>query len=97
VVFPTGTIINQTGELLVKVTNHDRDNAEEVNVELQLGDQRRPAGRISLDPGATIVDTISFTINQRGWQKATVSITDYPFNLTTTTTSVFTCATTLGF
>lgn len=71
-------IINQTGELLVQVTNHDQFNPEEVNLELQLGDQRRPAGRISLRAGETLVDTVTFTINRTGWQKATVSITDYP-------------------
>lgn len=71
-------IINQTGELLVKITNHDRSNSEEVNLELQLGDQRRPAGRISLNPGESLVDTVSFTINRTGWQRATISITDYP-------------------
>jgi len=71
-------IINQTGELLVKLTNHDQNNAEEVNVELRFGDQRRPAGRASLEPGETMIDTVSFTINRTGWQKATVSISDYP-------------------
>ena len=71
-------IVNQTGKLLVQLTNHDPSNAEEVNMELRFGDQRRPAGRVSLEPMETRTDTVSFTINQTGWQEATLSITDYP-------------------
>nr|MBS0036854.1 BatA domain-containing protein [Saprospiraceae bacterium] len=71
-------IVNQNGEMLVQITNHSTEQSEEVNLELKLADQRRPAGRISLVPGQTLVDTVTFTINRAGWQKATVSITDYP-------------------
>ncbi len=71
-------IINQTGELLVQLTNHDIDNPEEVNMELRLAEERRPSGRISLEAGETVVDTVTFTINRTGWQRATISITDYP-------------------
>lgn len=71
-------VVNQSGYLLLQLTNHDLSNSEEVNLELRLGDQRRPAGRISLEPGETITDTVSFNINRIGWQRATLSITDFP-------------------
>jgi hypothetical protein len=70
--------LNVPNELTVRIKNISGDNAENIPVKLFINDAQRALSSITIPAHGNIEAKLSFTINQPGWQKAEVNITDYP-------------------
>ncbi len=68
----------QTTPLLVRIRNHSEEPVENARVTFKYGRENKPLGTFSIGPGASRVDTVNVTITGTGWQRAELSITDYP-------------------
>ncbi len=71
-------ILGGSHELVVKVTNRSDQPVENIRLAMTYAGQTKPEGSFTLGPGAPQLDTIRFQANQTGWQRARVSVTDYP-------------------
>lgn len=68
----------QPNKLLVKLTNHAPQSAEEVRLSVLQDGQEKPINIRSLAPGSSTIDTIPVVLKSRGAHKLTVKISDYP-------------------
>ena len=64
--------------LIVQTRNRGTALAENIRLSLQFDGQNRPLGSFSLVAGEARIDTVFLTLDKVGWQKASLSITDYP-------------------
>lgn len=71
-------ILNQPANLIVKITNHGTETAEEVRLTLRHDGQTKPVGALKIPAGGNKLDTVNFNILHPGWHEARLSITDYP-------------------
>ncbi len=71
-------MMQQTGELFIKITNRSDEKAEEVRLSLRHDGQAFPIGTLSVGPRSSVVDTAIVTPTHAGWHEAKLSITDYP-------------------
>lgn len=69
---------NQTTPLFVKIHNHSTTPVENARVSLKYANEIKPLGSLSIGAGADRVDTVNITISGTGWQRAEVTLTDYP-------------------
>ncbi|HPH21528.1 MAG TPA: hypothetical protein PLE32_22215, partial [Haliscomenobacter sp.] len=69
---------NQTTPLFIKIHNHSTIPVENARVSLKYGNEIKPLGSLSVGPGADRTDTVNITISGTGWQRAEVTLTDYP-------------------
>jgi hypothetical protein len=69
---------NQVNPLLVKVHNYSDEKVENVTLTLKYDGQEKPVGNLSIAAGATVTDTINFSILNTGWHQAELVISDYP-------------------
>ena len=51
---------------------------ENIRLTWEQDGQQKPEGTISLEGGASIIDTINFQPTKGGWQSIRLSITDHP-------------------
>jgi hypothetical protein len=70
--------LNQNARLLVKLTNHGKEDASEIRITLKQAEQIKPVGTASIKAGSSKVDTITVSVTKPGLQNAEVQITDYP-------------------
>lgn len=68
----------ETARLLVRVTNYDINDAENIRVSLDYEGTSKPVGSINIPAGTSVTDTLSVHIGGTGWQQLTVEISDYP-------------------
>lgn len=71
-------VLNTPSTVMVQLTNYGREAATNVSLTLKVNGERKAIGDADVAPGATIVDTLRFTVTQEGWNAAEVEITDYP-------------------
>ena len=71
-------ILNQTANLLVKVSNRSDEVAEEVRLSLRHDGQTKPVGSMQVPSRGSRIDTVRFNILRTGWHEAKLSVTDYP-------------------
>jgi hypothetical protein len=71
-------VLNQPARLLVRVRNYGTEAAEEIRLSFWNDGQLKPVGALSVEAGASKVDTVSFNIIRPGWHQVRLSITDYP-------------------
>jgi hypothetical protein len=71
-------MINQTNTLVVQVTNHSNENADNIRLALQHEGQSKPVGTLRIPAGQTVSDTVNITLLNTGWHEARISITDFP-------------------
>ena len=64
--------------LIVQTRNRGTALAENIRLSLQFDGQNRPLGSFSLVAGEARIDTVFLTLDKVGWQKGSLSITDYP-------------------
>lgn len=64
--------------LIVKIRNRGSANAENIRLALRFDGQNRPLGSLTIPAGQYRLDTVILQLDKTGWQKAMVSITDYP-------------------
>ncbi|MFZ4428159.1 MAG: BatA domain-containing protein [Saprospiraceae bacterium] len=71
-------VLGQTAPLYVKVRNYSEEAAENIRLTLDYEGQAKPVGVLDIPAGSSIVDTVNVTMLRSGWQRATLSLTDYP-------------------
>ena len=71
-------VLNESNKLLIKLTNHSTESAENVQLNIVYQGQTRPLGSVSIPPKTSVIDTASLTILSTGWHNAKVVIDDYP-------------------
>jgi hypothetical protein len=68
----------QTTPLFVKIHNHSVNPVENARVSLKYANEIKPLGSLNIAAGADRIDTVNITISGTGWQRAEVTLTDYP-------------------
>lgn len=71
-------LLNQQSQLIVKISNSGEKKSEGNRLALKLNGQAKAMADFSIEPGGFVFDTISFVQNLAGWNKAELSIQDYP-------------------
>jgi hypothetical protein len=71
-------VLNQSNQLLVKTTNYGNQRAENLRLSLIADGQSKAVGNLSLEAGASKVDTIQMSPTRTGWQKASLHVSDFP-------------------
>jgi hypothetical protein len=71
-------VLGQTSPLLVRIRNYSNEAATGVRLSLDYGGQVQPVGVVDIPAGADRVDTVNLSVLKPGWQKARLSLTDYP-------------------
>ena len=65
-------------ELHVKIFNTGDTEAENVPVKFTVNGAQRALASVDVAPNSSVNSILSFSVNEPGWQKAVVTITDYP-------------------
>lgn len=68
----------QTANLMVKLTNYDKDAAENVRLTMTYAGETKPVGNFNIEPFSSKTDTITFKMKGSGWQDIKLEISDYP-------------------
>ena len=71
-------LIHQAAKLIVRIKNTGEKANEGNRLLLKLNGQTKGIADFNVDAGSYAYDTIRFTINQAGWNKAELSIQDFP-------------------
>ncbi len=72
--------VNETIHLLVKITNLSDQTAENIPVKLLINGKQKSPGGVTIPANASVVDTLSFTLSENGWQDGMISIVDHPIS-----------------
>lgn len=64
--------------LIVQTRNRGAAVVENIRLSLQYDGQNRPLGSFSMAVGESRIDTVFLSLDNVGWQNASLSITDYP-------------------
>lgn len=71
-------LLGQQATLIVKVTNSGEKEVEGNRLVMKLNGQAKGMSELNVDAESFVYDTITFNISQAGWNKAELSIQDYP-------------------
>jgi hypothetical protein len=71
-------LLNQKNKLIIKVRNAGSEDAQSIRLSLTINDKSKALSNPSIKAGSYQYDTLSFTIDQVGWNNATIAIEDYP-------------------
>ena len=70
--------LNQNNKLFFKISNHGKDDREDVRVSILYNGQLRPEGTLDIKAGQSTTDTINILVNTAGWQELELRVEDYP-------------------
>jgi hypothetical protein len=73
--------VHRPGEqekFVVKLRNYTSEAATGISVKLLVNNQQKALARMNVPAGKSMTDTLSFSGLSSGWQKAVVSIKDFP-------------------
>lgn len=73
--------VHRPGEnekLVVKLRNYADEKADNIPLKLLINDSQKALGSYTLAAGASLVDTLSFSGLQAGWQRAELQLQDNP-------------------
>ncbi len=71
-------LLNQPLNLVVKVSNSGEKDVENNRLAFKLNGQTKTMTELNIAAGSYAVDTLSFVTTQAGWNKAELSISDFP-------------------
>jgi hypothetical protein len=71
-------LLNQNVRLIVRIKNSGEKAVEGNRLSLKLNGQTKGIADFSVGAGSYTYDTIGYVINQSGWNKAELSIQDFP-------------------
>ena len=71
-------LLNQNNELLIKLTNHSPETAEEVKTSLFKDGQEKPIAIKDIGPNTSRIDTIAISILKSGDHDAELRLLDFP-------------------
>lgn len=69
---------NQPIALKVKLSNHGKEVAEGITVTLKLNNLQKALSNVTIGGNESVVTEMPVTVNDDGWQKGEISISDYP-------------------
>ncbi|MGH1337743.1 MAG: BatA domain-containing protein [Aureispira sp.] len=70
--------LNQPNPMVVKVRNWSDREIPNVRMSLEIGNQTRPVGTLTIPAETSVYDTIDVPVLKTGWYEAKLSITDFP-------------------
>lgn len=68
----------QAEQFVVLLHNYGDEDAADIPLQLTINKQQKAIGNVKIAAGKTLKDTLSFSGLTGGWQKATLSIKDFP-------------------
>ena len=71
-------LLNQPLNIIVKVSNGGDKTAENNRLVLKLNGHTKTMNELNIEAGSYVIDTMSFTPSQSGWNKVEFSVSDYP-------------------
>lgn len=71
-------LLNQPLNLVVKVSNSGEKDLENNRLAFKLNGQTKTMAELNIAAGSYALDTLSFVTTQAGWNKAELSISDFP-------------------
>ncbi|HWB65086.1 MAG TPA: BatA domain-containing protein [Chitinophagales bacterium] len=71
-------MLNQEAKLIVKISNSGDKKTEGNRLVMKLNGQTKGMADFSIESNSFVLDTLSFTVNQPGFNKAELTIQDYP-------------------
>ncbi len=71
-------LLNETNELLVRIQNTGNIDVENSRMVLKINDQTKAIVDVDIKSKASVIDTVTFTLSEGGWNNAELGITDYP-------------------
>ena len=71
-------LLDQPAQLVVKIANSGEKATENNRLTMKLNGQTKAMADFSVAAGSYIFDTLNFTLNEPNWNKAELSIQDYP-------------------
>ncbi|WP_235299175.1 BatA domain-containing protein [Portibacter marinus] len=71
-------MINQSNQLVIKLTNHSDEDREGIRLSVNNDNQTKPLGLKSIKARSSILDTANLTLTTSGWNTAEINIEDYP-------------------
>jgi hypothetical protein len=72
------TQLNQPAVVKARIRNTGSRTADNIPVKLYINRQQKGISSVTLPPQGETVTSLSFTLNESGWQNASVSLTDHP-------------------
>lgn len=70
--------VNETIHLLARIRNYSDEDVENMPVKLTINGKQKSPGSVSIKANNSVVDTLSFTLTEAGWQDGLISISDHP-------------------
>ncbi|MEI6815141.1 MAG: BatA domain-containing protein [Bacteroidota bacterium] len=70
--------VNETIHLLARIKNLSDDAIENIPVKLMINGKQKSPGSVTIPANSSVVDTISFTLSETGWQDGEIAIADHP-------------------
>jgi hypothetical protein len=70
--------LNTPNELVVRIKNIGEKNAENVPLKLLVNNSQKAVSSISVNSNSSTEVKLSFTVAEAGWQRAQISLADYP-------------------
>ncbi len=71
-------VAGQAAKLLVRIVNLSNETLENGRLTLKINDQIKAISDFTADPNGIATDTITFNVNDKGWNRAELSIIDHP-------------------
>ena len=71
-------VLNQNAKLIVRIKNSGEKAVEGNRLALKLNGQSKGMADFTVGAGSYTYDTLGFVINQQGWNRAELSIQDFP-------------------
>jgi hypothetical protein len=69
---------NQSERFVVRLKNFGDEDAKDIPLKLSINGQQKAIGNVAVPAGKSVMDTLSFSGLNPGWQKGILTIKDYP-------------------
>ncbi len=70
--------VNETIHLLARIKNYSNETVENIPVKLLINGTQKSPGSVTIPANNSVIDTLSFTLSETGWQDGLISIADHP-------------------